>query len=173
MMGQYWQDRTYVASLGVLLAVIVVAGAFVLAGGSSGEAESPLQAGAIATPISSAMPTATVDAATLDFARALDLLAIRDALSAYHEEYGDVPDTGGEVVTLCEEPDDAACALSDFNDELAFDDGVSPYWYASDGATYTLIARAAEEQPSGQSCPSRLPAALSDGPVMCMTGEGE
>jgi hypothetical protein len=173
MMGQYWQDRSYVTSLGALVAIIVVAGAFVIAGGSSSQADSTPQVVATATSISRATPAATADAATLDFARALDLLAIKDALSAYHDEHGAVPDTGGEVVTLCEDPSDAGCALSDFDDALRFHDGTSPYWYVSDGATYTLIAMAAEEQPSGQPCPSTLPAALSSGPIMCMSGEGE
>lgn len=173
MMGNYTQDRTYLASLGALVAIIVVAGMFALAGGSSGEAESPPGRVATSTTLPRPTPTATVDGATLDFARALDLLAVRQALAAYSGEHGNVPSSGGEVVTLCAHTDDVGCALSDFNETLAFNDGTSPYWYVSDGATYTLVAKASTDQPSGQSCPSALPAALSGGPVMCMTGEGE
>lgn len=170
MMGHYSQDRPYLASLGALAAIIMIGVLYLLAGGSSGEAESPPEATATAY---SRTPTAGVDAATLDFARTLDLLAIRDALGAYYDEYGNFPNSGGEVVTLCEEPGEVGCALTDFDNDLAFDDGTATYWYASDGAAYTLIARVSLEQPDGQTCPDELPATLSDGPVICMTGEGE
>ncbi|MEX2225635.1 MAG: hypothetical protein WEB52_04200 [Dehalococcoidia bacterium] len=117
--------------------------------------------------------TPAADLATLDFARALDLLALRDALTAHYAEHGSFPRTSGGVETLCDDPDDAGCALAEVNDALKFNDGAEPYWYVSDGQTYTLIARASLEQPSGQSCPARLPGPLADGPVMCMFGRGD
>jgi len=172
MMGSY-QDRWYLGSLGALVGIIVAATALLLIGSSSTGAESPAQARATETTLVQATATPAADPATLDFARALDLLAVREALSGYYAEFGAFPSTDGALETLCDRADDAGCALREFNAELSFNDGKTPYWYASDGSLYTLVARAELEQPEGQSCPDELPDGLSSGPVMCMTGEGD
>jgi ABC-type transport system substrate-binding protein len=169
MMGPY-TDRWYLGSLGALAGIIVVAAGMLLFAGSSGSAA---PAASTAEPTTTATTTVEADPATLDFARALDLLAVREALSAYDVEHGAFPDSSGEIGTLCAQANDPGCALIEFNSGLKFGDGESSYWYASDGSTYTLIARAEMEQPDGQSCPSELPDALTNVPVMCMTGEGD
>jgi hypothetical protein len=173
-MGKY-ADRGYLASLAVI-AAMVLAGATVLiaGGGASSGAEPPKTAVATRT-TAPATPTAqpTADPVTLDFARALDLGAIRDALAAYRREHGSFPSTGGDVVTLCAATGDVGCGLRAIKQDLRFDDGASPYWYASDGSEYTLIARASLEQPTPQDCPDALPGELQPGPLMCMRGQGE
>ena len=169
-MGELYRDRWYAGSLGALAVLVALGAVLLLAGGSPSSAETTLAA---VTPVASATATPAADPATVDFARALDLLAVRDALAAYRNERGSYPDTGGVIETLCAEGGDAGCALSALNDDLATNDGTQPYWYVSDGASYTLVARAELEQPEGQVCPAVLPEALEDGPVMCMTGRGE
>jgi hypothetical protein len=123
-------------------------------------------------PAVTAEPTGTpdVDSVALDFGRALDLGTIRDTLTQYYDANGAYPDTNGELVVLCVDDEGPGCVLAQYNADVPFDDGLSPYWYQSDGETWTLVARAALEQANNGSCPAPLPDELTNAPVMCMNG---
>jgi hypothetical protein len=169
------KDRWYVASLAALVAILLVATLTLATTGSQGDAQvvaSPTAAPATPTRVAPA-PTPTPDraAGALDFGRALDLGRISDALSVYRTRYGAYPYTAGAVTAVCAQGSEAACALFAIDPELPVDDGLSPYWYASDGASYTLVAVAALPQPDTSACPATLPAGVSQ--VMCVRVGGE
>lgn len=176
-MRLYYRDYWYVASLAALSLIFAIANVVVIQGGTPAGANSAAVATptrfVVATPRAVPTPEPTADPVTADFARTLDLAAARDALGAYHEANGVFPSTNGDVTTLCDDAADAGCALASIDADLSFDDGDDAYWYASDGQTYTLIARAALSQPGEQPCPDNLPAQLASGPVICMTGRGD
>lgn len=176
-MRLYYRDYWYVASLVALSLIFALANVVVIQGGTPAGADSAAVATptrpAVATQRAAPTPAPTADPVTADFARTLDLAAARDALGAYYRANGAFPATNGGVTTLCDDAADAGCVLSSMDVELSFDDGDDPYWYASDGRTFTLIARAALSQPGEQPCPENLPAQLASGPVICMTGRGD
>ncbi len=173
-------DRGYLAGLGALCAISFAAVALAVAGsaGASGTAADTTVAVSTPTiapsPEQTATPEDAADGLTLDYARALDLGRLRDALGAYYAQYARYPDTSGEVAMLCGTLRSAGCDLREVaasvKADVAFSDGEMAYWYQSDGATYfVLIARASLAQDE-TACPSSLPELLSEGPVMCLRG---
>ena len=169
-MGRYLRDYWYTGSL--LALCLVFAGVMSLRA-TGGEA-APGESTAAPSPTATVPPTPNAtDPVTLDFARALDLNAIRDALIDYEVRNGAFPSTGGALTTLCATKNDRGCALREVNAGVPFNDGVAPYWYASDGGTYTLVARAALPQGDTSRCPDALPPELSDTPIMCTSGRAD
>jgi hypothetical protein len=164
-------------ALGMLLlgtlAVVVVIAAFVMALSRSHDHRG---ARAAAAPTASAAPSATTLPArtpTLpetfeDARRALDLADVRDALAGYVAFFGKYPSTGGGFQTLCAQPSDAGCTLNKYARNLPLSDGTHAYWYASDGRSFTVLARVAVP-PREDNCPDDLPATLRDTPVYCIS----
>jgi len=171
---RHLQDYWYTGSL---LALCLVFGGLMLIRATDGGASPDATATALAaTPTVAAItptPSATIDPVALDFARALDLNTIRDALIAYEARTGAFPSTGGGLTTLCATPNDRGCALKQINGGLPVSDGLAPYWYGSDGRTYVLVARAAIPQADTSMCPDVLPPELSDTPLMCTAGRAD
>jgi hypothetical protein len=171
------RDPWYGSSLAALCVILAAGGIFLATRSSDGQTDNAVNATATATaaePTSRPAATATPvpDPVTFDFARALDLLKVGQTLEAYFDENGAYPESGGEVVTLCEQTGDPGCVLTTIVVDVPFDDGEEPYWYVSDGATFTLIARAALTQEDTSACPDELPDALAALPVMCASGTG-
>lgn len=175
-----FSDRGYLAGLGALCAIVFIAAALAIAGpsGASGTpVDRPLAASTPATAppaAQTAMSDETADGLALDYARALDLGRLRDALGAYYAQYARYPDTTSEVAMLCGTLRSAGCDLREVaafvKADVAFSDGEMAYWYQSDGATYfVLIARASRYQDE-TACPSSLPEPLRGSPVMCLRG---
>jgi hypothetical protein len=122
------------------------------------------------------VPVATSDAATpddaaIDMRRAADLQRLSDALAAYHQRHDTYPTTRNAITQVCGADTDAGCALRAITADLVFKDGDDPYYYASDGARYVLMARA-KEIGDARGCPVGLPAELAAGGVICMSSEG-
>ncbi len=83
------------------------------------------------------------------------------------------PATYGDFQLVCGTTADAACVLRSYNPDLpARDRHALSYWYRSDGATFDLFA-AGEVQPIPNDCPRTLPPALSGGPILCVSSEGD
>mgnify|MGYP001608768861 CR=1 FL=1 len=175
-----FSDRGYLAGLGALGAIVLAAVALAVAGpsgasGTSGDASVTASTPTVASsPAQTAASGDAADGLALDYARALDLGRLRDALSAYYARYARYPDTSGGVETLCGTLRSAGCDLREVaasvKSDVAFGDGEAPYWYQSDGATYfVLVARASLAQGDAV-CPASLPEPLREGPVMCLRG---
>jgi hypothetical protein len=92
-----------------------------------------------------------------DATRQQDLLAVQQALEEYQDEEGSYPDTDNNVQSLCVFDDtDQGCQLRDFIDPIPVDPLGEPipdngYWYASDGARYTVFAQ--RESDTVPECP--------------------
>jgi len=111
---------------------------------------SPTPGGATETPTGEA-PAGDPD--QRDAVRAQDLVAIQQALEQFRSDEGEYPNTNGNIQTLCVfEDSDAGCALQDILSPLPQDPLGDPamngYFYASDGATYTLYATREGDQPA-------------------------
>ena len=97
-----------------------------------------------------------------DATRQDDLTSLAFGLEAYRQENDAYPTTDGNVQSLCVFPGDAACALEDIlgdlpNDPLGEPASENGYWYASDGATYTVWAqRETDTVPECPDHPSHL-----------------
>jgi hypothetical protein len=114
---------------------------------------------------------ATPDDAAIDTRRGADLQRLSDALAAYHQRHDTYPTTRNAITQVCGAETDAGCALNAITGGLVFKDGDDPYYYASDGARYVLMARA-KVAGEARGCPVGLPAELVAGGVICMTSEG-
>jgi hypothetical protein len=124
-------------------------------------------------------PTATAVAATptqpaqsaADAGRSADLATIGKVLETYKAAKGSYPTTELYFATLCQRAFDAGCLLTTVSKDLPVTDGATPYWYRSDGKTYTLFAHA-DAAPANNDCPSELPPALAGKPVLCLNSPG-
>lgn len=156
-----------------------------VAGAMSFQAHSPARLpslGAV-TPIASSTPIATPRAASapaaatppaygdvlLDARRQLDLAALRDALELYRRQYGAYPSTNDQLQTVCAVQWDAGCQLLFVTSKVHGSDGETPYWYRSNGRSFTLFSPAAIA-PSKDACPAEFPARLAGGPLYCLLG---
>jgi hypothetical protein len=180
-MGSYrtaLRDPWFSGPLAALCGIIVLGSALAISGtsdasGGGGEPRTVVTPSATQAPSVAAQATAVStsrrqDDVALDFARALDINTLRDDFALYYERHRAYPDTAGQVTTLCDAPADAACGLTEVDDDAPFGDGDEPYWYVSDGSSYYIIvAKAALVQPDVSMCPD-LPVELASGPVMCM-----
>ena len=105
----------------------------------------------------------------LDARRALDLGQLRDGLTSYAHFFGKYPSTSGAFTTVCVVWTDPFCDVIAHGRGLPPNDGLFPYWYASDGDSFTLMARV-QTWPEVDSCPDALPAEVGDAPVACVVG---
>lgn len=168
-MPQTFRDRRYLASLGVLAIVLVTA---LLAGHRSttnaqpagGRQTVPATQTAVPTPSRDRTPGA--DELLLDSKRALDLKKIAAALATLHDATGAYPSTFDAFSIICATPQSTACALSALAGTVPSGDGQSPYWYRSDGRSYTLFTRTSSLPNSA--CPADLPPPLLGSPVYCV-----
>jgi hypothetical protein len=113
--------------------------------------------------------SASVADQMLDARRELDLAQLRDALTSYAAFFGKYPATGGAFTTVCVRWTDPACEVIAHGRNLPVSDGSLPYWYASDGTSFTLMARM-QAWPEVDSCPDVLPPEVGEGPVGCIAG---
>jgi hypothetical protein len=172
------RDPLYSAALATLAIIAIVAGAIAAADRTSGAspADAPPAATATSTapPASTRVPIATATPAEniwADSQRLLDLANVRDALQTYRARNGAYPSTDGDFSTLCARSLDAGCLLLSVAPDLKAGDGDEPYWYASDGTTYTLLA-VVSAPPETSGCPADLPAELRGRPVACVSTGG-
>jgi hypothetical protein len=153
-------------------AVIVVAVAFIIAVARNHE-DSGQQVHVVPTVAATATavpaPTPTLAEKLQDVRRQQDLASIRKSLDGYATFFGKYPSTGGAFQTLCAAPSDAGCTINRYSKNLPLSDGTQPYWYASDGRSFTLLAHVATA-PDVDACPADVPDTLRDGPVYCVTG---
>ena len=112
----------------------------------------------------------TPDDAASDARRLSDLQRISDALAVLHQRRGSYPSTKNAVARLCGSADDAGCALKTVAADLAYAYGDDPYYYASNGERFVLVARARTATDT-KPCPLGLPAELAAGPVICLSSE--
>ncbi len=157
------RDPRYLLPLGLLVAVIMISFAI-------GRGDTHAQSGERG-PATTAAPQPTPDDAAVDARRTGDLQRLSDALGVYRERHGSYPSTRNTIAQVCSSDSDAGCALKAITGDLVFSDGDEPYYYASDGARYVLMARG-KTAGDPRSCPVGLPAELAAGAVICMSGDG-
>jgi hypothetical protein len=171
------RDPLYSAAFATLVIIAIAAGAIAAADRTSGATpgDAPVPAAtATVRPASTPRPVPTATPAEniwADSQRLLDLANVRDALQTYRARNGAYPSTDGDFSTLCARSLDAGCLLLSVAPDLKAGDGDEPYWYASDGATYTLLA-VVSAQPETSGCPADLPAELRGRPVACVSTGG-
>ena len=158
-MGRMLRDPSYVVSLAVLFGVIAVSLGFA-AGSSSASAPSP-----------SAVPSPTLAQVLLVSRRALDLSADAAALETYRARYDAYPSSEGLFMTFCNLAYDPGCRVISVTEKISAGDGTYPYWYRSDGKTYTLFAQV-ETPLANNHCPAELPPLLASLPVLCVSAPG-
>ncbi len=156
-----FRDPRYLAPLGVLLGVIVVAGVAARTGPGRSDASAVPVATATATAAAPAA-TATPDGAAIDARRMGDLVKIRDAMLQYRQEHGKFL-TSKVLTVLCGALSDPGCALA----PAPFADGDEPYYFRSDGAQVFLVARGLTATDTSQ-CPPVLPEELTGVPLTCL-----
>ena len=167
-MSNALRDRGYLASAALLAVIASLALFLVLHRGGDAAVDS------VATPATEPTATATPPSyasVLLDTKRQLDLARLGDALEAYRQRTGAYPSSYGNFTTFCVAPLDAGCLVVATRRDLPTTDGLSPYWYQSDGVTYALFSRAESVSPDEQ-CPGDVPPALESGPVFCLTSGG-
>lgn len=166
------RDARYAVPFTVLLGVIVLSAA--LASVPSAQTTPALDASVLAT-VPATVPgvaTPTPPAQSGDDARrTADLATLSDLLETYRSRHGTYPTTESYTMTVCTSAWDAGCLLTSLSSHLPASDGPHPYWYRSDGATYTLFALV-DAPPAQDDCPPPLPPTLSGGPVLCVSSPG-
>jgi hypothetical protein len=166
------RDPWYVVSLAVLFGVIAVSLGF--AGGSSAASTpnaSPIPSTGAIDPTPAAEPPRAPAQAALDARRAEDLDADAAALEIYRTRNGAYPSSEENFMTFCKLAFDPGCQVIAVTTKISAGDGTYPYWYRSDGKTYTLFARA-EAESADSRCPSELPPQLVSAPVLCVSAPG-
>lgn len=162
------RDARYVVPFTVLIGVIVLSAA--LARVPSAHTTPTLD-----TSVPTAVPEATARTQPTqsadDARRTADLAELRGLLETYRSRTGAYPATESYTLTLCATAWDAGCLLTSVSSHLPASDGLHPYWYRSDGASYTLFALV-DAPPDRNDCPPQLPPTLSGGPVLCVNSPG-
>jgi hypothetical protein len=160
------RDPRYGIAAAALVAVIAVAAvAGVLSPSGADTSASP-------TPSATATRTATDDSRPedVDFRRRLELAKVAEVLERYFDARGAYPSTAGVLQHVCSSPADAGCALvRDVDPTLPVGDGTTPYWYVSDGRTYTLLV-GVETAASAGGCYGAPPEVLGAGGAFCIGG---
>jgi hypothetical protein len=105
----------------------------------------------------------------LDARRLRDLGELRDAVNSYAHFFGKYPSTGGVFTTVCVLRTDPFCDVIAHGNGLPVNDGTLPYWYTSDGASFTLMAQV-QTWPDVDSCPDVVPPEVGQSPVACVVG---
>ncbi|HYM16727.1 MAG TPA: type II secretion system protein GspG [Dehalococcoidia bacterium] len=163
-MDQTLRSPWYLAPFVALIAVTVVS--LVLAQRTSSNA--------VAAPggvQAAATRTATPTQSAADARRTADLAAIGKLLETYKAANGTYPTTERYFTTLCQRAFDAGCLLTTIAKGVPFTDGSNPYWYRSDGRSYSVFA-AADAAAAPNNCPSELPPALAGKAVLCVNSAG-
>lgn len=177
-MQQVLRDRTYLIGLAVLAAVLALSVAF--GGGSSSSAPEQVAGSPSATATGTAPlptstvpvpPTPTLTQVLLDSKRAFDLARDAAALELYRKRLGSYPSSNDEFLHFCTLAFDPGCQLISVTKDFAGGDAVHPFWYRSDGKTYTIFAQA-ETTVANNNCPKELPPLLTDVPVLCISPAG-
>lgn len=165
-----FRSPAYLLPLAVLIGVTAVSLALTRAG--SGSSATPQPSAVQPTATAPVAPTPTQPAeSSADARRRADLAALADLLETYRSRNGTYPTTQGYFNTVCTQAFDAGCLLTTVSKQLPVTDGTHPYWYRSDGASYTLFAYA-DAKPAQDDCPAALPPALAGGPVICLNSGG-
>ena len=159
-----FRDPRYLAPLGVLLGVIVVAAVAAYAGSGRSDASVVPIATTMAGDATPAA-TATPERESTDARRMRDLVKVRDAMLAYRQQHGKFP-ISKSLGALCATSSDPGCALA----PAPFADGDEPYRFRSDGARVYLVTRAETATDTAQ-CPPALPDELTGVPVLCLQFE--
>jgi hypothetical protein len=162
------RDARYVVPFTVLVGVIVLSAA--LAGVQPAHMAPGLAASAPDTATNVSAPTQPA-LSPADARRTADLATLSDLLETYRSRNGTYPSTEGYTLTLCATAWDPGCLLASLSSHLPASDGTHPYWYRSDGASYTIFALV-DASPNQADCPAPLPPALSGGPILCMNSPG-
>jgi hypothetical protein len=161
------RNPRYLLPLAALIAVTVIS--LALAQATSTDAGSSPQTVARPTAVP-ASPT-PVAQSPADGRRAADLATIGDLLATYKSRNGTYPTTDKYFATLCQLAFDAGCLLTTISKNLPVTDGANPYWYQSDGQSYTLFA-VADAKPDPDICPAEVPPALAGKPLICLSSAG-
>ncbi len=106
----------------------------------------------------------------LDSRRKLDLGELHDALEAYAGVFGKYPSTSGKLTTFCSMWTDAGCDVLTHGQGLPASDGFVPYWYASDGDSYTLMAYV-RDAPVIDECPDAVRSQIMEVSALCVSGQ--
>lgn len=162
------RDARYVVPFTLLVGVIVVSAALARVPLAQTAPKLDTSAPAVA-PVAPNLAQPTRSPA--DARRNADLATVGDLLETYRSGHGAYPTTERYTMTLCASAWDAGCLLTSLSSRLPASDGVHPYWYRSDGASYTLYALV-DARPEKDDCPSPLPPALAGGPVLCVSSPG-
>lgn len=162
------RDARYVVPFTVLLGVIALS----LALARVGSVHTAPRIDTSVPAVAPGVPAGTQSTpSTDDVRRSADLAALRDLLETYRSRNGAYPTTESYILTLCATAWDAGCLLTSLSSHVPASDGTHPYWYRSDGTSYTLFAMV-DAPPARGDCPSQLPPALSGGPVLCVSSPG-
>jgi hypothetical protein len=163
------RNPRYLLPLAALIAVTVIS--LVLAQATSTDAGSSPQT--TAQPAATVVPASPTRAApsAADARRAADLAKIGDLLATYKSRNGTYPTTEQYFSTLCQLAFDAGCLLTTISKELPVTDGATPYWYRSDGQSYSLFA-VADAKPDPDNCPDEVPPTLAGKPLICLSSAG-
>jgi hypothetical protein len=159
------RDARYVVPFTVLVGVVVVSAALA----EAQPAQTSPGLGASAPAAATNVPEPTQSPA--DARRAADLATLRDLLEQYRADHGAYPTTEHYTVTLCATAWDAGCLLTTLSSRVPASDGTHPYWWRSDGSSYTIFAFV-DAPPAQDDCPTELPKALAGGPVLCVNSPG-
>jgi hypothetical protein len=169
------RDPLYVFAIVALIGVAIAAASMTLTSSESSADVEVVTTPEAPTATSAPMPTPTATVAPsygdvlADTQRLLELAKVRDALGDYFAARGSYPSTSGVFSPLCEQPDDAGCQLKSVAPAVPAGFGDEPFWYRSDGRSYTLVARVAIA-PAESNCPEEIPADLEGESVSCIEG---
>ena len=164
------RDREYLVWSGALLFILGIS-LLVLSQTGGADADGTPVAVVSPTPAATATPSGpTPEQVMLDARRLLDLDTVAKALETYRTQHGAYPSTENNPMTLCASGFDPGCLLLAIAPKLPATDGFRPYWYRSDGASYTLYTRI--ETPDPAHVCSDEPLALGGGSVYCLKKQG-
>ncbi|MBI5283709.1 MAG: hypothetical protein HY874_01315 [Chloroflexi bacterium] len=161
------RDPRYIVPFAVLICVIGASA--VLGRSTSSAAGEPVPAATATAAPTPAPPGPSPEDAALDARRRSDLVVIATLLETYRTRNATYPSTQNDFATLCAQAFDAGCLLTTVTKELPAKDGTYPYWYQSDGKTYTLFSRL-QTAVADSSCPAQVPPALANMPTVCLSG---
>ena len=114
-----------------------------------------------------AAPTPQLYEVLLDAKRVLDLAALQDALTAYHQRFGTLSQHGGRRAVRLWRSRRCRLRASSVNGKLSYGDGSDDYLYTSDGSTFMLATRL-QTAVSPDGCAGGAPLALVGVPAYCV-----
>jgi hypothetical protein len=185
---------------GLVMAIVLAIVLTDVATGGETETPSPLGADIVVTPgsgvvivptlapiegptaesaVATREPSNEADALIRDALRVQDLDALQTALAEYRDRFGEYPNTGGGMQTMCAYQDiDKGCDLKEVLSESEEDVLIDPlgdplangYWYVSDGASYTIWTLREGPGNAGDPVCTEVPAQLvQKGSLFCVT----